>query len=110
MLDKAKAREIAYNYSLEVAKSLNPDKVILFGSYVNGTPHKESDIDVAVFIDGLDNDTWYQARIILQRLRWNRTFLDVEPHLLEEANDKSGFAERVVKTGEVIYQSPSVVV
>ena len=107
MLDKDKAREIAYNYSLEVAKTLNPDKVILFGSYANGTPHNESDIDVAVFIDGLNDDTWYQARITLQKLRWNRTFLNIEPHLLEGTNDKSGFAEHVIKTGEVIYQSPS---
>ena len=109
MLDKAKAREIAYNYSLEVVKALNPDKVIFFGSYVNGTPHSDSDIDVAVFIDGLDNDTWYEARIILQRLRWNRDFLYIEPHLLEEANDKSGFAAHVLKTGEVIYAAPIAV-
>ena len=110
MLDKEKAREIAYNYSLEVAKAIKPDKVVLFGSYVNGIPHKESDIDVAVFVSGLDDDAWYETRIILQHLRWNRTFLDIEPHLLEEANDRSGFAEHVIKTGEVIYQSPSAVV
>ena len=106
MLDKEKAREIAYKYSLEVAKAIKPDKVVLFGSYANGTPHNESDIDVAVFVSGLDDDAWYDTRILLQHLRWNRAFLDIEPHLMEEANDKSGFAAHVLKTGEVMYAAP----
>jgi len=29
-------------------KPLNPEKIILFGSYANGTPHKDSDIDLYV--------------------------------------------------------------
>ena len=70
---------------------------------MNGTPHSESDIDIAVFVSGLNDDEWYETRILLQNLRWNRAFMDIEPHLLEEAHDKSGFAEHVIKTGEVIY-------
>ena len=105
MLDKAEAKKIAVNYSKKVAEALNPDKIILFGSYVNGTPHNESDIDVAVFVHGLDDDAWYKARIILQDILWNRNFLDIEPHLLDETNDRSGFARHVLKTGEVIFQS-----
>ena len=105
MLDKAKAREIATNYSMEVAKTLTPEKVILFGSYVSGTPHSESDIDIAVFVRDLDDETWYDARILLQELRWNKEFLDIEPHLLDETNDRSGFARHVINTGEVIFQS-----
>ena len=105
MLDKAKAKKIAYDYSVEVAKVLNLDKVILFGYYANGNPHTESDIDIAIFVHGLDDDAWYQARIILQSILWNRAFLSIEPHLLDETYDKSGFAEHIIKTGEVIYQS-----
>ena len=105
MLDKAKARKIAYAYSMEVAKVLNLEKVILFGSYANGNPHSESDIDIAVFVRGLDDNAWYEARIILQNILWNRDFLGIEPHLLDEVYDRSGFAEHVIKTGEVIYQS-----
>ena len=57
MLDKTKAREIAINYANEVQRLINPQKVILFGSYVNGNPH--SDIDIAVIVGGLDDETWY---------------------------------------------------
>ncbi|MCL2158139.1 MAG: nucleotidyltransferase domain-containing protein [Oscillospiraceae bacterium] len=105
MLDKAKVRKIAHDYSMEVIKAINPDKVILFGSYVLGNPHEESDIDIAVFVHGLDDETWYNTRILLQHLRWNKYFLDIEPHLLDETRDPSGFAEHIVKTGEVIYRT-----
>ena len=105
MLDKTKAREIAVNYSNEVQRLINPQKIILFGSYVNGTPHSDSDIDIAVIVGGLDDETWYNTRILLQKIRRNRMYLYVEPHLLDESNDRSGFAQHVINTGEVIYQS-----
>ena len=103
MLDKEKAREIATGYSKYVAQAINPDKIVLFGSYVNGTPHNDSDIDVAIFVHGLDDATWYQTRIILQDLCWNKTFMYIEPHLLDESHDPSGFAKHVIETGELIY-------
>ena len=103
MLDKEKARQIAVEYAKEVSKILNPRKVVMFGSYVNGNPDSESDIDVAILVQGLDSETWYNTRILLQKLRRNHTFLDIEPHLLDESNDPSGFVAHVVKTGEVVY-------
>ena len=105
MLDKTKVREIARAYALEVNKLLSPDKVVLFGSQYKGVPHEESDIDIAVFVSGFDDETWYNARIMLHRIRRNKAYLDIEPHLLDEAHDPSGFAEHVMKTGEVIYQA-----
>ena len=105
MLDKTKAREIATNYANEVRHLLNPKKVIFFGSYVNGTPHNDSDIDIAVIVGGLDDETWYNARILLQKIRRNKIYLNVEPHLLDESNDRSGFVQHVLNTGEVIFQS-----
>ena len=50
MLDKAKVRQIAQEYTDEVCRALQPKSVILFGSYVNGTPHEYSDIDIAVVL------------------------------------------------------------
>ncbi|MCL2054456.1 MAG: nucleotidyltransferase domain-containing protein [Oscillospiraceae bacterium] len=104
MLDKAEAREIAKNYSDKIKAILNPDRVILFGSYVNGNPHEWSDIDVAVLVSNLDDEAWYNARIKMQEIRWREDcFDDIEPHLLDENHDPSGFVEHVIKTGEVIY-------
>ena len=78
---------------------------IFFGSYINGNPHNDSDIDIAVIVGEVDDETWYNARILLQKIRRNKIFLNVEPHLLDESNDRSGFVQHVVNTGEVIFQS-----
>ena len=101
MLDKREVREIAEKYADKVKTTLNPSSVILFGSYVNGKPHADSDIDIAVLMNDFKGD-WYDTEVLLYRLRRNISF-DIEPHLLDRANDPSGFAEHVIKTGEVIY-------
>ena len=105
MLDKEKVREIAQKYSEEVRKIFNPTKIILFGSYVNGTPHEWSDIDIAVLVSDVKDEDWYESRILLHRIRRDDLYVDVEPHLLDETYDPSGFVEHVIKTGEVVYQS-----
>ena len=35
----------------ERLKTLNPYKIILFGSYARGNPHQDSDLDVVVILD-----------------------------------------------------------
>ncbi|MCL2224214.1 MAG: nucleotidyltransferase domain-containing protein [Defluviitaleaceae bacterium] len=105
MLDKGTVRQIAERYASEVKKALNPTSVILYGSYVNGTPHEYSDIDIAVVMDGFDGD-WHETASLLYRLRRNVS-IDIEPHLMDEQHDRSGFLEHVKQTGEVIYD-PSI--
>ena len=109
MLDKESVREIARKYSNEVRKIFNPTRIILFGSYINGTSHELSDIDIAVLVNDVKGEDWYNACILLWRARRNAgqidDFIDIEPHLLDENYDPSGFVEHVIKTGEVIYQS-----
>ena len=103
MLDKTTVREIALKYAEEVKKVLNPVKIILFGSYVNGTPWEYSDIDIAVVMDDYQGD-WYETHVMLCRLK-RQVSIDIEPHLLDETCDRSGFLEHVKKTGEVIYEA-----
>ncbi|MCL2088618.1 MAG: nucleotidyltransferase domain-containing protein [Oscillospiraceae bacterium] len=103
MLDKNEVREIATKYADEVKSSLDPSLIILFGSYVNGKPHAESDIDIAVLMDDFKDD-WYDTEVLLYKLRRNINF-DIEPHLLDRTHDTDGFVEHVIKTGEIIYQS-----
>jgi len=42
---------------VEKLKPLDPDKVILFGSYAYGTPNEDSDIDLFLVKDTLDENT-----------------------------------------------------
>jgi predicted nucleotidyltransferase len=103
MLDKTTVREIALKYTEEVKKVLNPVEIILFGSYVNGTPHEYSDIDIAVVMNNYQGD-WLETASMLYGLK-RQVSLDIEPHLMDETCDRSGFLELIKKTGEVIYKA-----
>jgi len=41
---------------IERLKPLNPDKIILFGSYAYGTPNEDSDIDLFLLKEGLTRE------------------------------------------------------
>ena len=103
MLDKATVKKVALQYAEEVKKVLNPEKIILFGSYVNGTPWEYSDIDIAVVMNGYQGNRRDTVKMLF-RLR-REVSIDIEPHLLDETRDRSGFLEFVKETGEVIYQA-----
>ena len=50
----------------EIAKrleSLNPQKVILFGSYANGTPNADSDIDIYIIKNGYSSKASERVKI-----------------------------------------------
>ena len=101
MLDKTTVREIAFRYAEEVKKVLRPEKIILFGSYVNGTPWEYSDIDIAVVMNDYQGN-WLDTAAMLCGLK-RQVCIDIEAHLLDESCDRSGFLEFVKKTGELIY-------
>ena len=101
MLDKAVAREIAIQYAEEVKKVLNPNAIVLFGSYVNGKQHEWSDIDIAVIVNNFQGN-WLETASMLCSLT-RRVSIDIEPHLLDETCDKSGFVEYVMRTGDILY-------
>ncbi|MDR2712115.1 MAG: nucleotidyltransferase domain-containing protein [Clostridiales bacterium] len=103
MLDKGTVINTARRYAEAVTKELAPSAVVLFGSHINGTPHEDSDIDVGVVFNGFTGN-WHQTAAQLWRLLRGVSF-DIEPHLLDSANDKSGFVKHVFKTGQIIYQA-----
>ena len=103
MLDKRTLIDTVERYAEVVTKELSPSAVVLFGSYVNGNPHQDSDIDVGVVFDDFTGD-WRQTAARLWKLRRGVSF-DIEPHLLDRVNDDSGFAKHVFKTGQIIYQA-----
>jgi predicted nucleotidyltransferase len=86
---------------------LNPKTIVLFGSYVNGNPDEYSDIDIAVIFNGFDGD-WYETAVLLQKLTRgvnDSSLGGIEPHLLDETSDRSGFLAHIMKTGEIIYKA-----
>ena len=39
------------DYANKIAERFNPEKIILFGSYANGQPNEDSDVDLLVITD-----------------------------------------------------------
>ena len=103
MLDKTAAVSYAKKYAEEVRKEYNPHAIVLFGSYVNGNPREDSDIDIAVVYNGFNGD-WLATSSKLWRMCENIN-LYIEPILLDTERDKSGFADYVMRTGYMIYKA-----
>ena len=56
MLDKTKVINLAELYAKEVRKILNSQAIVLFGSQVRGTANEDSDIDIAIILNGFTGD------------------------------------------------------
>ena len=48
---------------IEALIPLNPDKVILFGSYAYGTPNKNSDLDICIMQDNISSKIKVKSKI-----------------------------------------------
>jgi predicted nucleotidyltransferase len=102
-MDKASAIKLVTQYADVVKQNFNVRKIILYGSYSRDAAGKDSDIDVAVVLNRVDED-FLNTEAKLFRLR-REIDPRIEPVLLEEGNDKSGFLEEILKIGEIIYIS-----
>lgn len=103
MLDKRTVIDTVERYADAVKKEFSPYAVVLFGSHAQDNADDESDIDVGVIFQGLSGDwmkTNYRPSNIAYEISW-----DIEPHLLDAKEDRSGFVQHVFKTGQVIYQA-----
>lgn len=103
-MDKAAVLERVTRYAEVLRQELPVREVILFGSYVSGCPHEDSDIDVAVVLRDVESSEYLA---VLKRLCVLRTPIDpmIEPHLMLEQGNNGGFLQEVERTGEVIYRA-----
>lgn len=102
-MDQEQVIGIAKEYSEKVRIHMDIKKVILFGSHAKGSSKPDSDIDIAVIVDEITGDYLSLATSLF---KLTRNIDDrIEPVLLEEADDRSGFLEEVIKTGRIIYDS-----
>ena len=104
-MDKEKARKLVEQYAKVVIANMIVDKIILYGSYARGDYRENSDIDVAVVVSkkNISNNILKQMGQLVTLTR--DISIDIEPVLLIEEEDKSGFLENIMQYGEVIYSS-----
>lgn len=102
-MDKEQAVKKALEYAKVVNKSLDTQKIVLYGSYAKDNWKEESDIDIAVIVERVEGDF-----LDLSTMLWKlRRAIDsrIEPVLIEEDSDRSGFVEEILKHGQIIYSA-----
>ncbi len=102
-MDKETAIARVKQYAAAVRQNFPVKKVILYGSHASGKASGDSDIDVAIVVGKIEGD------LLLSETKLFRLGRDIEPMiepvLLEEDNDPSGFLAEILKTGEIIYSA-----
>ena len=80
-MDRTDALNIARKFATAVKTNYDCKQIFLFGSYVKGTYHEESDIDIAVILKEFENPIDIQLE--LMRLR-RKIDSRIEPHPFRE--------------------------
>ena len=90
-----------------IAQALRPDKIILFGSYANGTPTPDSDVDLLVVMNTTASSkerSWAVSRLLMPR-PFPVDILVRTPKEIKQAFDKRDFfIEEIMTQGKVLYE------
>jgi len=98
-MDKEQAIKLARRYKEVVAERMPLKALYLYGSFSKGTYTADSDIDIAVVVERL-NDNYFADTPILWKLRRKISNL-IEPVLLTEDTDNPLYTD-ILKTGILI--------
>ena len=93
---------------------LNPEKIILFGSYAYGNPTNNSDIDLYIVTndDFIPKDFEEESKLFLKYSQALRSLqgkipIDIITHTKQMYNKfismKSGFSKEIISKGEVLW-------
>lgn len=104
--------EVLKHEIVERLKPLDPDKIILFGSYAYGTPTEESDIDLFLVKNDLNDDAYDQYEIeakmsLLDLMRKYKTngidLLSASSSFLKSREDYF-YKVDILQNGRVLYE------
>jgi len=91
-----------------VAK-FQPQRIILFGSYANGGPKPESDVDILVVMESPHRDV-EQAIEICQQIDFlfGLDLMVISPHRLDQRLAwGDSFLSEILETGKTLYETPN---
>ena len=98
-MDKEQAIALANRYKEMVAEKLPLKALYLYGSYSKGNYREDSDIDIAVVVESL-NDNYFEDTPLLWKLRRKISNL-IEPVLLIEDMSNPLYCD-IARTGILI--------
>ena len=109
VLQAAEVEKCVSEFVALLTKAARVETVILYGSYVNGSPDEWSDIDIAVISPDFDGlAMWERQRLI------SRATVDRDASLAPIGYSSSeyhnpgphSFLREIIRTGRVVYQAP----
>jgi len=87
--------------------TLNPEQIILFGSYAYGDPTEDSDVDLLVIVSQSDEPRYRRARQAYKVLRGIGIPKDIlvmtRAEVERKANIPSSLINQVLSQGKVLY-------
>lgn len=97
-MNKNEAIKIAKRYIRNVSSHYQISSVVLFGSFAKGTQHSDSDIDLAIVFESVDDIIDMQIELL--KLRTDDDLL-IEPHPFQMADFTSSnpVVSEILKNG-----------
>ncbi len=91
-----------------IVSEINPVKIILFGSYAYGHPHKGSDLDILVIVENLEGsrrDMRIKIRKLLRKYLIPKDIIVATVKDVEEwKNVEQAFITSIIKKGILLYE------
>jgi predicted nucleotidyltransferase len=103
MIETTKINDIV----LRIAAKFNPDKIILFGSYAEGNPNNDSDLDLLIIKD-TDLPRHKRSFDIQKSLIGSMVPMDIlvytNKEFEKEEKEKYSFITSALKSSKVVYE------
>lgn len=98
--------ELIQEIKERIVSAINPEKIILFGSYAYGTPTKDSDLDLLVIMpsDEPMHKRIFRIRKLLLDFRVPKDIIVYTPQEVDNwKNVSNAFITSIIRKGKVIY-------
>src|SRR5437868_14637978 len=91
----------------QIILGFNPHKIILFGSYANGTPNEDSDIDLLVIMpyDGNELDKMAEVRRKLSSAMPLDELVKTPTQIEKRIKMGDFFVREIMESGKVLYDA-----
>lgn len=91
----------------KIVDELNPEKIILFGSYAYGNPNAHSDVDLLVIMKtraSLKDRSWAVSRLLLPRPFPVDILVKTPKEVREDLKSGDCFIKEILTRGKALYE------
>lgn len=97
--DRKQVINIVQRYAEALKKDIEIDRIIIFGSYLKGLAHIDSDIDVAVVSPNLTGNVIENQLLLMKYRREIDLRIEPVPFAPADFNAQNPFVREIIETG-----------